>query len=251
MRLNSALIRLIPIGLFVLLFPFVQKQWFNLSLLNPNNNSFYSVLYYLSGFTCPLIISYYSFRDFTYYKFNKVNNINIFKQIKGNTLLITIAFILIPLSILSINYLYINLDLVLKYFFNISYFQKISFLHNLFFTLGFCILFIFRNTRIFIKKLTLFNFIIVSFIIWNSNINSFFDRGELLVNGYLSNSYSNILNIVFLFTFELLYYFWSYISYKDNLSNWMVPLPTKKNVEPISKVVVFFLLIIVYYSILD
>ena len=128
MKLNSTFIRLIPIVLFVLLFPFVQKQWLNLSLLNPNNYTFYSILYCLSGITCPLLVSYYSLRDFTYYKFNNVININ--NQIKGKTLLITVILILIPLSFLSLNYLYINLDLVFKYLFDSNYFQKITAPHH-------------------------------------------------------------------------------------------------------------------------
>ena len=165
MKLNSTFIRLIPIVLFVLLFPFVQKQWLNLSLLNSNNYSFYSILYYLSGISCPLLVSYYSLRDFTYYKFNNVINININNQIKGKTLLITIILILLPLSYLSLNYFYINLDLVFKYFFDSSYFQKITFIQNLYFTSVVCILFVCRNTKILIKKLTLFNFILVSSII--------------------------------------------------------------------------------------
>ena len=249
MKLNSAFIRLIPIVLFVLLFPFVQKQWLNLSLLNPNNYTFYSILYCLSGITCPLLVSYYSLRDFTYYKFNNVININ--NQIKGKTLLITVILILIPLSFLSLNYLYINLDLVFKYLFDSNYFQKITFIQNLYFTSVVCILFVYRNTKILIKKLTLFNFILVSSIMWYSSVNSFFFRDELLVNSLLNNNYSSILNIIFLFTFEILYYFWSYISNNNNLSNWLVPVPTQNYIVHISKVLVFFLFIIVYYSILE
>ena len=249
MKLNSTFIRLITIVLFVLLFPFVQKQWLNLSLLNPNNYSFYSILYYLSGITCPLLVSYYSLRDFTYYKFNNFININ--NQIKGISLLVTVILILIPLSFLSLNYLYINLDLVFKYFFDSSYFQKLTFIQNLYFTSVVCILFVCRNTKILIKKFTLFNFILVSSIIWYSSINSFFFRDELLVNSLLNNNYSNILNIIFLFTIEILYYFWSYISNNNNLSNWLVPVPTQNYIVQISKLVVFFLFIIVYYSILE
>ena len=251
MKLNSTLIRLIPILFFVLLFPFVQKQWLNLSLLTSNNYSFYSILYYLSGISCPLLVSYYSLRDFTYYKFNNVINININNQIKGKTLLITIILILLPLSYLSLNYFYINLDLVFKYFFDSNYFQKITFIQNLYFTLAVCILFVCRDTKILIKKLTLFNFFLVSSIIWYSSVNSFFFREELLVNSLLNNNYGNILNIIFLFTIEILFYFWSYISNNNNLSNWLVPLPTQIYIVQISKVVVFFLFIIVYYSILE
>ena len=249
MKLNSTFIRLITIVLFVLLFPFVQKQWLNLSLLNPNNYTFYSILYCLSGITCPLLVSYYSLRDFTYYKFNNFVNIN--NQIKGISLLVTVILILIPLSFLSLNYLYINLDLVFKYLFDSNYFQKITFIQNLYFTSVVCILFVYRNTKILIKKLTLFNFILVSSIIWYSSVNSFFFRDELLVNSLLNNNYSSILNIIFLFTIEILYYFWSYISNNNNLSNWLVPVPKQIYIVQISKVVVFFLFIIVYYSILE
>ena len=56
---------------FLLILPFVQKQWFNLYSLNINDISFYSILYYLSGAICPSLVCLNSLKNYTYYKFNK------------------------------------------------------------------------------------------------------------------------------------------------------------------------------------
>jgi len=60
---------------FLLILPFVQKQWFNLYLFNINDISFYSILYYLSGTICPSLVCLNSLKNYTYYSFNK-NKIN-------------------------------------------------------------------------------------------------------------------------------------------------------------------------------
>ena len=41
---------------FLLILPFIQKQWLNLYLLHINDISFYSILYYLSGAICPSLV---------------------------------------------------------------------------------------------------------------------------------------------------------------------------------------------------
>ena len=48
---------------FLLIIPFVQKQWFNLYLFNINDITFYSILYYLSGIICPALICLNSLND--------------------------------------------------------------------------------------------------------------------------------------------------------------------------------------------
>ena len=55
---------------FLLILPFVQKQWFNLYSLNINDISFYSILYYLSGAICPSLVCLNSLKNYTYYDFN-------------------------------------------------------------------------------------------------------------------------------------------------------------------------------------
>ena len=115
-------------------------------------------MYYLSGITCPLVVSFFSLKEFTYHNFNKGNNFKLNQHISGEKLLFLIILVLLPLSFLSANYLYINIELILKLIFNSSYLQQISFAQNFYFTLFFSILFIYSKTRIFVKKITLLNF---------------------------------------------------------------------------------------------
>ena len=101
---------------FLLILPFVQKQWFNLYLFNINDFSFYSILYYLSGTICPFLICLNSLNNNTYYKFNN-KNAYIKYSIKGKSLLFLVAINLILLSYLIIDYIFINFDLLFNFFF--------------------------------------------------------------------------------------------------------------------------------------
>ena len=98
---------------FLLILPFVQKQWFNLYSLNINEFSFYSILYYLSGAICPSLVCLNSLKNYTYYKFNKIQSL---KVIKGKRLLFLVAINLIFLSYLIADYLYINFNLIFNIF---------------------------------------------------------------------------------------------------------------------------------------
>ena len=100
---------------FILILPFVQKQWFNLYSLNINDISFYSILYYLSGAICPSLVCLYSYKNYTYYNFNK-NNIHSKNIIKGKRLLFLVAINLIFLSYFITDYLYVNFDLIFNLF---------------------------------------------------------------------------------------------------------------------------------------
>ena len=101
----------------LLIFPFVQKQWFNLYLFNINDITIYSILYYISGIICPSLICLNSLNNFTYYKFYK-SKINGTKLIKGKALLFVVAINLIILSYLIADYFYLNVDLIINLFFN-------------------------------------------------------------------------------------------------------------------------------------
>ena len=101
---------------FLLILPFVQKQWFNLYLFNINDISFYSILYYLSGTICPSLVCLNSLRCYTYYDFNK-NNIYSKNIITGKRLFFLVAVNLIFLSYFITDYLYINFDLIFNLFF--------------------------------------------------------------------------------------------------------------------------------------
>jgi len=71
---------------FLLILPFIQKQWFNLYSLNINDISFYSILYYLSGAICPSLVYINSLKNYTYYNFTN-DKIHSIKIIKGKRLL--------------------------------------------------------------------------------------------------------------------------------------------------------------------
>ena len=109
MIVNFPSIKLIASILFLLLFPFVQRQWFNLYLFNTNHFSFYSILYLLSGVICPIIIYINSINLFTYYSFENTNKIERKKVIDGKKLLLLFLITLLSLALVSANYLFLNI----------------------------------------------------------------------------------------------------------------------------------------------
>ena len=87
--------------------------------------------------------------------------------------------------------------------------------------------------------------------IWYSQINNInIDDSFLLIN-YLKLDNSNFINIIFLFGIEITYYLWSFISNKNNLSDWIVQKPLRIEILNGFKIVFFYLFAIVYYSILE
>ena len=113
-----------------------------------------------------------------------------------------------------------------------------------------------KGTQKFIKKILLLNFFFICLINWSNyflNIQGI----EILINTYISNnSYYefdkvNILNIFYLYFFEILYYLWSFITYQNNLSDWSIPYPKKSDLLPISKITIFYLGVLSYYFIFN
>ena len=253
MIINSSFKRLIIILTFVFLFPLIQRQWFNLYLFNTNSYSFYSILYYFSGIITPILVIFNSITKFTYYKFN--NNIRTNSYIEGKRLLLIVLLTLIALSFLIANYLYINIDLIFNLFFDGSFSPNLTFINNIGFILILFVLLIFKQTKIFIKKIFLANFFVVSLISWHININNILTNEKFLINNYLSLDNINLnidninlINVLFLFTIEIIFYLWSFISYKNNLSNWSVYMPSINNFLNILNIAIFHSLIILYYS---
>ena len=232
----------------MLIVPFVQKQWFNLYLFNINNISFYSILYFLSGTICPILISSYSLNNFTYYKFNK--NKNSKSLIRGKVLFFLVALNLIFLSYLMADYFYINIDLIFNLFHEEIKLQQPEIFQVCFFILFFSILFIFKKFRIFFKKLILVNFILISFFIWYMQIKNIKIDDQFHLYRYYLLDDINLINIFILISIEITYLTWSFISYKNNLSDWSVSIPSKNEILSISIVVFPFLFVVVYYSIL-
>ena len=248
--LKKTIKKLIIIISFALLLPFIQKQWLNLSLLSQNKYSFYSVIYYLSAILFPLLISFLSLTEFTEYKFFESKE-NVRKFIKGKSLLALVVCSLIPLSLISIYYLNINIEFIVNNFFRENLIYQISNLQNLFIILIISILFVFKNIRILLKKIILTNFILFSLLVWHGNINSQIINDTFLNKGYLNLENNNVTNIFFLFSFELFFYIWSYVAYKNNLSNWEVPMPSIREVKYLYKFIIFLIISLVYYSLVE
>ena len=234
---------------FLVIFPYVQKQWFNLYLFNINDVSIYSVLYYLSGTICPSLICLNSLNNYTYYKFKK-DNINKKKIIKGKALLFLVVINLIFLSYLIAEYIFINFDLIFNLFLEGIKLQQPDILQFTFFILLIAILLIFKKFRLLFKKLILVNFILISFFIWYLQINNIKVDDQFHIYKYFDLIDINIINIFILVALEISYFMWSFISYKTNLSDWIVHAPQKGDMSPFLNLLIFYFFIIIYYSIL-
>ena len=250
MIINFRKIKLILIITFLLTFPLVQRQWLNLYLFNRNSFSFNSILYYLSGIICPVLISLYSLNNFTYYQFN-IKGFKKNKVINGKTLLTLVLLTLIALSIIIANYIYINLDLITNLFGGSIFLPNIRITKPVYIIFLITIFLIFKQTRIIVKKLVLINFLTISIFIWYSEINNINIDNNFVLNNYLKLDNSHFINIIFLFLIEIIYYLWSFISYKNNLSDWVVNNPQKIDILNGMKILIFYSFVIVYYSILE
>ena len=233
---------------FLLIIPFVQKQWLNLYLFNINDISFYSFLYYLSGTICPFLIGLNSLNNYTYYKFNKNHNTRK-KTIRGRTLLFLVAINLIFLSFLITKYLYINFDFVCSLFLEGIKLEP-DIYQLCFFILLISTLLIFKKSRLLFKKLVLINFILISFFIWFLQINNINVYDQFHIYRYFGLKDLNLINVFILVSIEISFYTWSFLSYKTNLSDWIVPKPQKGYLIPILDLFIFYFFIIIYYSIL-
>ena len=234
---------------FLLILPFVQKQWFNLYSLNINDISFYSILYYLSGAICPSLVCLNSLKNYTYYNFNK-NNIDSKNIIKGKRLLFLVAINLIFLAYFISDYIYINFELIFNLVFEETNLQKADNLHLSLLIFLISILLIFKKSRLLLKKLVLVNFILISFYLWHLQINNINVDNQFHIYRYFGLNDLNLNNIFILVAIEISFYTWSYISYKTNLSDWIVPKPQKGDVIPFLNIFIFYFFIIIYYSIL-
>jgi len=234
---------------FLLILPFVQKQWFNLYSLNINDISFYSILYYLSGLICPSLVYLNSLKNYTYYKFNE-DKINSIKIIKGKRLLFLVAINLIFLSYLIADYIYMNFDLLFNLFLEGINIPKPDIPELSFFIFLISILLIFRKSRVLLKKIILINFILISLYLWFLQINNISVDNQFHIYSYFGLNDSNLINLFILVAIEISFYTWSYLSYKTNLSDWIVPKPQKRDVIPCLNIFIFYFFIVIYYSIL-
>ena len=249
MIIKFSLVRLSIIYLLVILFPLVQKQWLNLYLFDINNFTIYKFLYYLSGFCVPILVIINSLYKFTYYKFN-YHQTNRSDDISGKFLFVISLIVLIILSTLIVNYIYINLKLLLDLFIsNNEYLFHFDIYKQIFFIVIISTLLIFKKTKYLVKKLILINYFIFSIVTWYSQIDNSFLIDIVPFYIYKFGNI-NFINIAFLLAIETVFYLWSYISYRSNLSDWKVQKPLRIEALPILNIVMFYLSIIFYYSIL-
>ena len=242
--------RLIIIVFLVILFPLVQNQWLNLYLFDINNFTIYKLLYYLSGLICPILVVKNSLSKFTYYKFlnSKLKNNN---RISGKLLFIVTSVILFLISFLIFNYFFINF----KIFSNLiisdnKYLYFLDFDKQILFAFIISLLLIFKKIKLFMKKVILINFFIISCFIWYLQLNNVQISDSFLNIYFIKFVNINFINILFLLLIEILYYFWSYLSSSSYLSDWRVPSLYMSEITPILKIIIFYLFIILYYSIL-
>jgi len=235
---------------FLLILPFVQKQWLNLYSLNINDISFYSILYYLSGAICPLLVYYYSLKNYTYYSFTN-DKIHSLKIIKGKRLLFLVVINLIFLSYLIADYIYINFDLIFNLFLEGINVPKPDIPQLSFFIFLISILLIFKKSRFLLKKIILVNFILISLNLWHLQINNISVDDQFHIYRYFGVNDLNIINLLILVAIEISFYTWSFLSYKTNLSYWIVPKPQKRDVFPFLNIFIFYFFIIIYYLLLN
>ena len=234
---------------FLLILPFVQKQWLNLYLFNINDISFYSIIYYLSGTICPSLICLYSLNNYTYYSFNR-NEIYGEKTIKGKSLLFFVITNLIFISYLISEYIYINFDLICNLFLDVTNLQKPDIFHFSLYIFLISILLIFKQLMLLFKKIILINIILISFYLWYSQINNINIDDQFHIYRYFGLNDINLINVFILIGIEISYFTWSFLSYKTNLSDWIVRIPQRRDISPLLNMFIFYFFIILYYSIL-
>ena len=233
----------------LLILPFIQKQWLNLYLFNINDISFYSILYYLSGTICPFMVCFNSLKNYSYYSFN-ISKKHSKNTIKGKGLLFLVSINLIFLSYLISDYLYINFVLISKLFFEGINLSKPDIIQFSLFIFFISILMIFKKSRLLFKKLILVNFILISFYFWYFQINNINVDYHFHIYRYFGSNNLNLINVFILIAIEISYFTWSFLSYKTNLSDWIVCKPKKGDINPLLNMIIFYFFIIIYYSIL-
>ncbi len=231
------------------MFPIVQDQWLNIILLNELEFSFYSILYFLSGFLFPILVIFNSLINFFDYKFYP----NKHQSKKLNFIGLFIIINILILSILIIRYFILSINLIIPL---IDYEAYLDIKLKILLLLIVMIFLLINKTKRILKKIFLLNFFIISFINWSiyfSNLQGV----EIFINKYITNNNNyefnnlNTLNILYLFSFEIFYYLWSFITYQNNLSDWSITYPKKRDIVPISKISIFYLGVLIYYFIFN
>ena len=190
-----------------------------------------------------------SLKNYTYYNFTR-DKFHSVKIIKGKRLLFLVAINLIFLSYLIADYIYINFDLIFNLFVEGIKVSKPNFLELSFFIFLISILLIFKKSRFLIKKIILVNFILISLYLWHLQINNISVDDQFHIYRYFGLNDLNLINLFILVAIEISFYTWSFLSYKTNLSDWIVQKPQRGDFIPFLNIFIFYFFIIIYYSIL-
>jgi len=203
----------------------------------------------LSGAICPSLVYINSLKNYTDYSFTN-DKIHSKKIIKGKRLLFLVAINLIFLSFFIADYIYINIDIIFNLFLEGINVQKPDISQLSFFIFLISILLIFKKSRFLLKKIILVNFILISIYLWHLQINNISVDDQFHIYKYFGLNDLNLINLFILVAIEISFYTWSYISYKTNLSDWIVPKPQKGDVIPFLNIFIFYFFLIMYFSIL-
>jgi len=125
---------------------------------------------------------------------------------------------------------------------------------QLIFILIISFLLLIRKTKKKVKYLYLIYYLINFSIYWTINTYSLNISNTFIKDNYINNFISsnlnfNYINIIFLFLLEILFFLWSFIVDKNNLSDWNIPIPKKSNLYPLVNIFVFYFGLIVYFYI--
>ena len=200
----------------------------------------------MSGYLFPSILVFYSINNFTDYQFNN----NYGKDIKNNfRYTSTIVFpILLIFSILITKYYIYLFSKINNASFNLLEFNHLQ----LIITLIISLLLLIKKTKNKVKNLYLIYYLFNFSIYWTINTYSLNISNTFIKDNYINNFISsnlnfNYINIIFLFLLEILFFLWSFIVDKNNLSDWNIPIPKKSNLYPLVNIFVFYFGLIVYF----
>ena len=218
----------------------------NISSLIDNQISIYNALYYLSGYLFPTILVFYSLNNFTDYQFNNNHE----KDIKNGFRYVSyiVFLILLIFSTLITKYYIYLFSKINNDSFNFLEFNNLQII----FIFIISILLLIKKTKKKVKNLYLIYYLINFSLYWtintySLNISNIFIKDNYVNKFISSNLNFNYINIIFLFLLEILFFIWSFITDKDNLSDWHIPIPKKINLYPLVNIFLFYFGLIVYF----
>jgi hypothetical protein len=143
-----------------------------------------------------------------------------------------------------------NFDLIFNLFLEGINLPKLDIYQLSFFIFLISILLIFKKSRFLLKKLLLVNFILISICLWHLQIININVDDNFHIYRYFGLDNLYLINLFILVAIEFSFFTWSFLSYKTNLSDWMVHKPQKEDVIPFLNMFIFYFFIIIYYSML-